>query len=381
MRRRFAIAPVVIAVWLASAPADAQVVACLTPGELKNDFSFGGEVLNNSLVRKARTIGPIHLPAEPLDNPGLFGWSVAEVAGPTIRLDAFANRQVGLPLDRQIEALARGRLSVDFTVDCGSSENVTVTVAVSFRVRLVGRISTLWPGSTSTIGVSARIRDVAENRDIDFRVLHDTTVGNLLGSFKTIKQIPVPIPDVEGTSEAKVETFVIQVRKGRRYRFELFAAAKSTTWLTLSPGPFARANFSDPIDGIPGNGGVELAEFTMDVGTDPGDVQAELSELRRIVESLRAAVVALGAQLEAVGPNLAVLESDLNEKVAEHDERQGRAVELLRTDMDTRTGALSQGLDALTNELSGHAHDYFTGTGAGHNTKVVTTSPPKKMKQ
>lgn len=383
MRRRFATASAAIAIWFGLAqPVDAQAVNCLTPGEFRDNFSFGSQVLNNSLIRKARTIGPIHLPAEPLDNPGLFGWTSVDIAGPTIRLDAFANRQVGLPLDRQIEAFARGSLSVDFAVDCGSSENTSVVVAVSFRVRRVGRITTFWPGSTVSFGVSARIRDLAENRAIDFRVIEDVTEGNLLGAFKTIAKVPIPIPEIEQMSLADIETFVIQVRRGRVYRFELFAGARATTGLTASPGPVARANFYDPVDllGHFEHAGIELAEFTLDVASDPGDAQAEIAELRQMVESLREAVASLGTQLEAVGPNLGVLISDLNEKLAEQDERHRQAVEQLRTDLETRTGALSQGLGALTDELSGHTHDYLTGKGQGHNNTVVTTSPPKKVK-
>jgi hypothetical protein len=384
MIRMFAVGAVVVAVWLGSAqPADAQVLNCLTPGELKDDFSFGTQVMNASLIRKARTIGPIHLPAEPLENPNpIFGKALVQFAGPTILLDAFASRQIGLPLDRQIEAFARGRLFVDFAVDCGSTENASVVVAVSFRVRRVGRMTTLWPGSTSTIGVSARIRDVAENRDIDFRVIEDTTVGNLLGNFKTIAKVPVPIPEVEEMSLAKVETFVIQVRKGRVYRFELFAAAKSTTGLTLSPGPIARANFHDPVDllGRFEDAGIELAEFTMDVALDPPDtgVQEELAELRRMIESLRQAVASLGAQLEAVGPNVDVLLSDLSDKLGEQDERHAQAVEQLRVDVETQTGTVRQALDALTNEFENHTHGYLTGKSEGHNNTAVTTSTPKK---
>jgi hypothetical protein len=92
-------------------------------------------------------------------------------------------------------------------------------------------------------------------------------------------------------------------------------------------------------------------------------------------------VASLGAQLEAVGPSMDARFSDVTDRLGEQDERQGQALGQLRTDMDTRTGALSQALDALTQELRDHAHDYLTGTGEGHNVAVVTTSPPKKVKQ
>jgi hypothetical protein len=370
MMRRFSIAAVVLALCVGSAQAAAAQVAghvCLTAGELKDDFIFGTQVLNNSLTRKARTIGPIHFPADTLENPGIFGRTIVEFAGPTILLDAFANRNIGVPFDRQVEAFARGKLFVDFAVDCGSAESASVVVAVSFRVRRVGRISTFWPGSTSSFGVSARIRDLAENRDIDFRVIEDTTVGNLLGNVKTIAKVPVPVPEIEALSLADVETFVISVRKGRVYRFELFAAAKSTTGLSTAPVVFAFANLYDPVPvDLVGNfrtAGIELAEFKMDVAVNStdADVQQELSDLRRMVESLREAVASVSAQLEAVGPSMDALVSDLHEKLAEQDERHGQAVQ------------------ALGNEFEHHTHDYLTGIGEGHNTTAVVTSKPKKI--
>jgi hypothetical protein len=382
MIRRFTIVAVAIAIWLGAAQrVEAQTVVCLNPGEFKDDFSFDKTVVNDSLIRKARTIGSFHWPAETLGNPGIFGKTTVEFGDRAIRLLALATRQVGIPLGRQIEAFARGKLSLDFQVDCGSTGNAPVVVAVSFRVRQVGRMTTFWPGSTSTIGVSARIRDVADNRDIDFRVIEDTTVGNLLGSFKTIAKVPIPIPDVQGMSLAKVETFVIPVRKGRVYRFELFAAAKSTTGLTASPGPVASANFQDPVDlqGHFEHAGVELVDFSMDVPPDPTDVQAELSELKRMVESLRDSVATLNVQLEAVGSNMGVLVSELNEKLGEQDEKQHQAVEALRAELETQTGTLGQRLEALALELANHTHDYRTGEGDGHNNVVVTTSPPKKV--
>jgi hypothetical protein len=299
-------------------------------------------------------------------------------------LDTFVNRPFGIPGDRQIEAFGRGKLSADFTVDCGTSADESAVVAVSFQFRRVGRITTFSSGSTASFAISARIRDVAENRDIDYRVIEDTSVGSLLGSWKMVGKVPAPLPDVEQLSLAKVETFVIQVRKGRRYRFELFAAAKSTTGLHFAPvsiADFAKVNFYDPVAefALAGTPGIELAGFTMDVATDPADVQAEVSELKQMVESLREAVAALSAQLEAVGPNMETLISDLQDKLGEQDERQGQAVEQLRVDVETKTGAARQAVDALTGEFQNHTHDYLTGEGVGHNTTAVTTSKPKKQ--
>jgi hypothetical protein len=370
MMRRFSIAAVVLALCVGSAQAAAaQVVApvCLSPGELKNVLIFRSEVMNNSLTRKARTIGPIHLPAEPLANPGIFGLTRVQFTHSAIQLDATATRPVGVPFGRQIEAFARGKLFLDFAVDCGSAEETSVVVAVSFRVKRVGLMSTFWPGSTSSFGVSARFRDLTENRDIDFRVIEDTTVGNLLGNVKTIAKVPVPVPEIEALSLADVETFVISVRKGRVYRFELFAAAKSTTGLSTAPVVFAFANLYDPVPvDLVGNfrtAGIELAEFKMDVAVNStdADVQQELSDLRRMVESLREAVASVSAQLEAVGPSMDALVSDLHEKLAEQDERHGQAVQ------------------ALGNEFEHHTHDYLTGIGEGHNSTAVVTSKPKKI--
>lgn len=384
MRRTFCIAAMLIAIWAGSArPGEAQTLNCLSPGDLKDDFSFDTQVVNNSLIRKARTILSFTLPADPLPNPSIWGHTTVQFAGPTILLETSVNRPFGIPGDRQIEAFARGKLSADFTVDCGTSENASAVVAVSFQVRRVGRITTFSPGSTSTFAVSARIRDVAENRDIDYRVIDDTSVGSLLGSWKMVGKVPAPVPEIDQLSLAKVETFVIQVRKGRLYRFELFAAARSTTGLHGAPvsiADFAKVNFFDPVAefALAGAPGIELAGFKMDVGLNPTDVAAEVSELKRMVESLREAVATLGAQLEAVGPNMEVIVSDLQNKLGEQDERHGRSVEQLRGDVETQTGAARQALDALTGDFESHTHAYLTGEGVGHNTTSVTTSTPKK---
>jgi hypothetical protein len=98
-----------------------------------------------------------------------------------------------------------------------------------------------------------------------------------------------------------------------------------------------------------------------------------------MVESLREAVAALSAQLEAVGPNMEALISDLQDKLGEQDERQGQAVEQLRVDVETKTSAARQAVDALAGEFEHHTHDYLTGEGVGHNTIAVTTSKPKKQ--
>ena len=384
MRRSFPLAALLIAGLAGSAPsAQAQSVTCLVPGDFRNDFTFTPAVVNRSLQRKARTVLTRTFPATPLDNPSIFGVAAVEFGGQNILLEANAIRTVGVPGDRQIEAWARGKLYLDFEV-CGGTADATTTVAVSFKVKRVGRISTFLPGSTSSFGVSARFRDMVDGRDVDFRVIEDTSVGNLLGAFKTIAKVPIPIPELEQSSIAKIETFVLQLRKGRHYRFELSASAKSTTGLMIGFNPvlrhFATADFRNPFIelGLGGTAGIELVDFSMDVALDPADVQQELTTLRTLVTSLQNALASLGERVEGIGPNVEVLVSDLHEKIAEQGETHAQEIETLRLDVEERVADVRHDLETHTDEFSDHTHDYLTGQGRGHNNTGASTSTPIK---
>ncbi len=334
----------------------AYSAVCLTPGEFKNNFLFETQVLNDSLIKKARTIklpffGTKTFPAEDVQNPGNLGQSLVDFQGTNnIRLDASASRPIGIVgVTRQIEAFARGKMYVDFIIDCGNTTGETITASVFFRVKRVGRITTLAPGSTSKVQVLARFRDNVTNRDVDSRLIENKSVGGLLGKTIKVLKIPVPIPDIQETEEATIETFVLQLRKGREYRFELIAAAKSTAGLAGSV-TFATANFRDPIVdiGINDTPGIALVNFEMDIATDQGE---EISELKMIVESLREALVLLTTQIEDLDPSVGEQISNLQSIVDEQEE----AIAILQDDQaqfDSTFSDIQQQLSGINDQLT-----------------------------
>lgn len=352
---------------------------CLSPGELREPQFFNTEVVNNSLTRlrlaqRFRTLPPVALP-----NPGGFGQALVQFDGNNIKIDASASNPLNIFDKRRVEAFARGKLSYDFRV-CNLDTDQTITAAIRFKVKRVGRITTFMPSSTSALGVSARIRDLQDSREIDYRVIEDTSVGNLFGSFKVIAKIPVPIPEISQTERADVETFVIQLRGGRTYRFELFAAARSISGLQLNPvtTPFATANFLDPLVdiGLDDSPGIELLDFSIDVAEDPGQ---QIEALALTVDSLQQAVADLAAKVDSLDPSLGARMLDLEDLVSEN----GELIADLEDGADARDERIAdleselQVLKTQIESLQNHTHEYLSGKSQGHNNTRQSTSPPK----
>lgn len=272
---------------------------CLSPGQYKNDFNFSGTIVNDSLVKKARTglRGVVIQPEQPVSNPGIYGSTKVQVNGNNIQLVAFANNITYTTVFRKIESFARGKLYVDFSVDCGSTLNDTISATLSFHPKILGRISTFYPGSKAVFQVAARITDLDENRIIDYRLLENQSVGNLLGSFKIIAKLPVVVPQTSTSELAPVQNFVLNLRRGHTYRFELFAAARATTGYVANPGSstLARVDFLENNVEFPGySPGVEITDFSLDVATDSS---AEIEQLKAAVESLQQSLSTLSDQV------------------------------------------------------------------------------------
>jgi hypothetical protein len=185
------------------------------------------------------------------------------------------------------------------------------------------------------------------------------------------------------------------------YRFELFAAARSTTGYLTSPISvvFATANFSNPIIdiGLNDEPGIELVDFSIDVALDPASLSDEVAELKRLLESLREGLVSVGARVDEM--NLEELLTDVNDQLAEQDdliaalrldmateinalrqllEAQDELIAAHRMDAETQISALRQLLEAHIEQFQNHTHEYLTGEGTGHNNTSVGTSPPRR---
>lgn len=276
---------------------------CLSSGQLKDDFILQTAVVNRKLVKKERTGwgGRVIQPEQAVSNPGIYGQSIVDFNGQNIQLLAFANNTSYTTIFRKIESYSRGKLYTDFVVDCGSSTNESIAATITFQTKVLGRLITFYPGGNAIFQASARITDLTENRIVDYRLLENNSEGELLGSVKFVKKFPVVVPQVTNAEVTPTENFVIQLRKGHTYRFELFAAAKATSGYVANPGAttFARIDFRENFADI-GNysPGVELVNFSIDVATDQSE---ELQLLKATVESLQQSLSTLSDQLVQQG--------------------------------------------------------------------------------
>jgi uncharacterized coiled-coil protein SlyX len=389
MKHQYSIA-VLFVTTLLSSPAFG--VDCLMPGQFKNDFIFTPQIVNNSLVKKARigVLGNEIRPRENVANPGIFGRSFVGFNGQNIELLAFAVNPVYFNTFRRIEAFARGKLFIDFKVDCGSVLNDSLTALVSFKVKRLGRLSTFSPASSTNLGVSARIRDQVENRDVDFRVIENTSVGNLLGSFRVIAKVPVPVPEVESSEGITIETFVVQLRRDRTYRFELFAGSRSTSGVPPGPSPLppvARADFLDNFPNIANlntTPGVELLDFSIDVAADQS---TEVAALKLAVESLQQSLALLSNQILDLDESLRLQITDLENSLVNQNEnitslqdgqtQHASDISSIKDNLET----LQATINDIRKNADSHTHEYFTGKSVGHNNTNATTSAPSSNSQ
>jgi hypothetical protein len=232
------------------------------------------------------------------------------------------------------------------------------------------------------MSVSALIRDTVEGRNIDYRLIDNISVGNLLGNWQVVAKVPVPIPDFDSAELAAIETFVVQLRPGRTYRFELYAAARSTSgWTGGVVGPWATANFYDPIVeiGLNGTPGIELVDFAIDVSSDQSQ---QIEELRETISSLQRSLSLLSMQFEEIDPTL----STRVEVLEDNDAMARERIDTLEASYDQLADEISaiwtqiedarSTMESLDESLRDHTHEYLTGQGSGHNNRTATTSKP-----
>lgn len=375
-------------------PSMTYAAEVLQPGGFKDDFTFGGQRIKRRAVEFISCGFP-----RPFDfsctrniRGTLRGDSRVELTPPTMKLEARV-RNATAPLRR--EATAIGKLSTNFCVEgdimgaCGGPDNETTTATVFYEVAWLGRIRTFLPGTKASFKLDVLIRDLKTEEAVAFTTLENATSGDdLLGGFTTIGKIPVPVPQIESAGQSEVKAFVVQLRRGRTYSFEVVATAKASHSKVLALTE-AGSNFFDSFQIGDAQDGVEIVSFSIDVATDTSQ---DISSLKIQVDSLQQTVGKLGDQIsineEEFDSRLSASATEidgLNERIASLEENLIELREELidgQADLHAEISTLQQQVQTLINQLTevsrnleGHTHSYLTGKGNGHNNTPATSGP------
>ena len=189
------------------------------------------------------------------DAPGLLAWTELsfdeEDGAQNIRLGAHALSD----LTASAAAKVVGRYYVVFCVpragmtECDVPSDPAapdVTATLTFRYGLFGTVEALGLLTKATFHATGSIVEHDTGKFVNFLELSKLAVSN--GVPKTIASFPVPMPALGTTATNSVVTFTSVLKRGRRYRFMLSAAATANGGyrnIFMPPGPGgAHSNFS-----------------------------------------------------------------------------------------------------------------------------------------
>ena len=194
----------------------AQTAVALMPGETRENIQATGVVIQRQVV---------------------FGLGSTQVefenAGSNaknILINAYAENTFG-----GSDVRAVGRLVYDFCVPrnglttCDATPDPAapnIMVNVNFTWGMSGYVTAFGLGAKARLHATGSIEDPVTHKLLQVVELTNTTAS--LGQIKTIKGIPIPLPDFEGASITKPVTFVALMKRGKVYRFQLSAGAYAT---------------------------------------------------------------------------------------------------------------------------------------------------------
>jgi hypothetical protein len=269
-----------LALLLAVPVAQAQLV--LMPGEYRENVAAAGRVI------------------EATSASGLVGrvsFSRADALTQNMRLSADASTL------KTSTAKGRGMLHVDFCVPrsgqaaCDAQSDPAapdILVNLTFQYGMVGEVISNF-GSRASFSSSAALVDLERNQYVAYQALDSLSVSQ--GTIKTIKKVPVPLPNFAAGEETLPVTFSTFLRRGKVYRFQL-AGATSATSTSFSHGV---ANFSDFVLQHPTQQGrVQLHNLRIQVGQEAPGLDDRLAELQKTVDSLKAQVGALADRVDLI---------------------------------------------------------------------------------
>jgi hypothetical protein len=325
----------------------------LQPGELRSNIAASGQTIN-------ATLAP----------PGTVTFDREDTQTQNMRLRArppFA-LDIGIPA---IYATAEGILYVDFCVPrageatCDVHSDPTapdVTATITFGWGVIGSVNALGIGAKATFHSTAAVVERETARLVNYQLLHDMSAS--LGTLKTVAKIPILIPDIKDAQVTQPVAWTALLKRGRRYRFQIFAISKATNGTLPTPAfeplNFSDSNFSGLIPQHLTTGKVQLQNLTISVSPDGAlGLQEALASLQDQVGNL---VDSLDALSNRVDEDLEAL-------------RQEQA------ELTERVTALEGNLNDLRDSFNNHTHDCVVQQVTprkGEDKYIVKCGPPVK---
>lgn len=187
-------------------------------------------------------------------------------------------------------AIARGMLFLDFCVPtsvavsgCGTESGTPeyINAVLSFGYGIVGHLGAFGFTSEATLDVTASVLDRLEQSFIHVQDLKNLSVR---AKNVSVKDVPIPIPDLADATITRAVTFSLTLKRGRVYRFQLAARVSTTKGIFQPIGfpHFAVADFTGPTPGAtnPVDGFVQLRNLTISVSLDSLSIQDLISSLQ-----------------------------------------------------------------------------------------------------
>lgn len=267
------------------------------------------------LVVPASMAQVVFAPGEYRENVAATG-RVIERTDPTFALNASVSFQRADALTQNMHLLAmaqtaltstakaRGMLYVDFCVPrsgmgvCDTKSDPTapdIAVNVTFQYGMVGEVISNF-GSKASFSASAAIVDVERSQYVAYQALESLSVSQ--GQIKTVKGVPVPLPNFADATVTLPVTFSTFLRRGKLYRFQLAGAASATSTGTAQ----ALANFSENVVRAPTQRGrVQLHNLRFQVGQEAPSLDDQVAALQTMVDTLATQVGALADRVDLIG--------------------------------------------------------------------------------
>ena len=325
----------------------------LQPGELRSNIPASGQAITATLVPPASVT---------FDREDTQTQNMRLRARPRFALD------IGIPA---IYATAEGILYVDFcvprageaTCDLHSDPAAPdVTATITFGWGVIGSVNALGIGAKATFHSTAAVVERETSRIVNYQLLHDMSAS--LGTVKTVAKIPILIPDIEGAQVTQPIAWTALLKRGRRYRFQIFATSKATNGTLPTPAfeplNFSDSNFSVLVPQHLTTGKVQLQNLTISVSPDGTlGVQEALASLQEQIGNLVDSLDALSARIDE---DLAAL-------------RQEQA------ELTERVTALETNLNDLKESFNNHTHDCVVQQVTprkGEDKYIVKCGPPVK---
>lgn len=298
-----------LALLLAAPLAQAQLV--LQPGEFRENVAATGLKIEESSASGLR---------------GRVTFSRSDALTQDMRLTADASTL------KTSTAKGRGMLYVDFCVPrsgqaaCDARSDPAapdILVNLTFQYGMVGEVISNF-GSSASFSSSAALVDLERSQYVAYQALDSLSVSQ--GTIKTIKKVPVPLPNFAAGEQTLPVTFSTFLRRGKVYRFQL-AGATSATSTGMTVGV---ANFSDFILQHPTQPGrVQLHNLRIQVGQEAPGVDDLLAELRTTVASMESQIGALADRVDLLGERFDEEFAGMSEAMAALSERTAGAGAML----------------------------------------------------